>query len=481
MLNRQLEAITISERVMDADMRTALAGELHGVEEGSLVDENNLLDDDFVVQAAGADDDEGAFDFDAHVARLMEASARETGLRARTAADDLETKGLARLRKGGDLSSDASSDLEAESDGSGEFDEAMLEGLDLNEGQGDRRDVGVLGEGTEERTLLDSQFEATLKAYDSDEWGELEEDDERVQGQWDPEQHKYANRCMDDFLANKEDASWVDGIKRLPPEQRGIAIETLGEDADQVEENEEDVFEEIGRHNEYLRERQVQGADDSYVQCFGFEVNLPYAGIGPKLLGSSDLGAERWKVCISAVQSATDHGGRRHVQKHAAFEQLLPCPEQWDCETIISTYSNLDNHPSVLGTGRKAKPRKPRGPLAVKNAGGVSGAADGLTSTVKKVVLSEKTGMPLGVLPERVPNDKGMILLTAGKNVGEKRVAEETVEEKRLRKAKIKQEKRDKRVQKKGVKVAFVAEAKVVKHALANPEAPQNRSVFTYS
>ena len=90
----------------------------------------------------------------------MEASARETGLRARTAADDLETKGLARLRKGGDLSSDASSDLEAESDGSGEFDEAMLEGLDLNEGQGDRRDVGVLGEGTEERTLLDSQFEA---------------------------------------------------------------------------------------------------------------------------------------------------------------------------------------------------------------------------------------------------------------------------------------------------------------------------------
>ena len=37
-------------------MRTALAGELHGVEEGSLVDENNLLDDDFVVQAAGADD-----------------------------------------------------------------------------------------------------------------------------------------------------------------------------------------------------------------------------------------------------------------------------------------------------------------------------------------------------------------------------------------------------------------------------------------
>lgn len=39
----------------------------------------------------------------------------------------------------------------------------------------------------------------------------------------------------------------------------------------------------------------------------------------------------------------------------------------------------------------------------------------------------------------------------------------------------------DKRVQKKNVKVAFTSEAKVVANALANPEAPQNRSVFSYS
>ena len=39
----------------------------------------------------------------------------------------------------------------------------------------------------------------------------------------------------------------------------------------------------------------------------------------------------------------------------------------------------------------------------------------------------------------------------------------------------------EKRVQKKSVKVAFTSEAKVISHALANPEAPQNRSVFSYS
>ncbi|CAM9484131.1 unnamed protein product [Laminaria digitata] len=102
-------------------------------------------------------------------------------------------------------------------------------------------------------------------------------------------------------------------------------------------------------------------------------------------------------------------------------------------------------------------------------------------SPVQQVALSEKTGLPLGVLPERTYNDTGMISLIAGKNVGEKRDGEETVEEKRLRKAQTKAEQRNKRVKKKSVKVAFTSEAKVIAHALANPEAPQNRSVFSYT
>lgn len=83
----------------------------------------------------------------------MEASERETGLlRQRTTADDLETKGLTRLRRAGD---DGGSDSDADSDKSGEFDEALLEGLDIG---GEKGVVG--GEGTEDRAALDSQFEA---------------------------------------------------------------------------------------------------------------------------------------------------------------------------------------------------------------------------------------------------------------------------------------------------------------------------------
>lgn len=90
------------------------------------------------------------------MARLMEASARETGLRQRTADDNLQTKGLARLRR--DSDSDSESDSNGSGDGfdgsddsgdSGEIDEALLEGLDIGGG----------GDEAEERAVLDSQFE----------------------------------------------------------------------------------------------------------------------------------------------------------------------------------------------------------------------------------------------------------------------------------------------------------------------------------
>lgn len=96
----------------------------------------------------------------------MEASARKTGLRERTAEDNLDTKGLSRLRRGGGGSlDDPDSGPNAESDDSGEFDEALLEGLDINISQGDRKRAGVFGERMEEREALDSQFEAVREIF----------------------------------------------------------------------------------------------------------------------------------------------------------------------------------------------------------------------------------------------------------------------------------------------------------------------------
>lgn len=77
----------------------------------------------------------------------------------------------------------------------------------------------------------------------------------------------------------------------------------------------------------------------------------------------------------------------------------LPQVERWDCETVISTYSNLDNHPSVVALsrrGRSSRSQEPTSPNADKSSS--AGAGDGIESQVE---LSAKTGLPLGVLPRR--------------------------------------------------------------------------------
>lgn len=123
----------------------------------------------------------------------------------------------------------------------------------------------------------------------------------------DPVHHEFANRCLDDFLSSKEDAKWIDGVERLPQERRAVVVENIGNggaggnpigtqatdrgqgmggspggavggtsasgprlgklrglgcegvDDDERDEGEEDedFFDDIGRHNEYLRERKV--------------------------------------------------------------------------------------------------------------------------------------------------------------------------------------------------------------------------------
>lgn len=54
---------------------------------------------------------------------------------------------------------------------------------------------------------------------------------------------------MDEFLQTKEDAAWVDGVERLPPDQRAIAIATLAEDKPSIRPvvNEDDAGDPGGR------------------------------------------------------------------------------------------------------------------------------------------------------------------------------------------------------------------------------------------
>lgn len=127
---------------------------------------------------------------------------------------------------------------------------------------------------------------------------------------------------------------------------------------------------------------------------------------------------------------------------------------KWDCETVLSLRSNLDNHPGTIDTG-------PRG----------------------KITLSAKTGLPVGFVGARPlaevaegsegSGEEGSEGGSGGSegdvpvNAGQARPRGETAEERRERKREVKEARREARMRKKEVKQAFVGAEKEVQRRQA--------------
>lgn len=110
--------------------------------------------------------------------------------------------------------------------------------------------------------------------------------------------------------------------------------------------------------------------------------------------------------------------------------------EKWDCESILSTYSNLYNHPQIIKDPPKAK----------------------------LIKVSAKTGIPVGILPERGLTAKQverMVMINDGdlpKVSTQPRSKQETTDERKARKQAIKEERKERRMEKKANKQAFKME-----------------------
>ncbi|KAI8331525.1 Low temperature viability protein-domain-containing protein [Chlamydoabsidia padenii] len=138
-------------------------------------------------------------------------------------------------------------------------------------------------------------------------------------------------------------------------------------------------------------------------------------------------------------------------------ESLWARPEQrkrqtWDCQSVISTYSNLENHPQLISD---------RGPK-------------------KKISIDPKTGMPILLENDcKSQKKKGSRYKKADQsdeealdedneeeddddyepvNLGERRIKGETKEQKKERKQAIKEAKKNRREEKKSTKAAFKSE-----------------------
>lgn len=110
--------------------------------------------------------------------------------------------------------------------------------------------------------------------------------------------------------------------------------------------------------------------------------------------------------------------------------------EKWDCETIISTYSNIYNRPKVIQDLPKPK-------------------------TIR---VSARSGVPLGVLPPRGPTARQAERMERINDSDLPRVCtqprnkEESGEERRARKTVIREERKERRQEKKANKQAFKQE-----------------------
>ncbi|XP_068641531.1 uncharacterized protein [Aristolochia californica] len=131
--------------------------------------------------------------------------------------------------------------------------------------------------------------------------------------------------------------------------------------------------------------------------------------------------------------------------------------EQWDCETVVSTYSNLDNHPKKIEA-----PMMPKRRLVPTISGDPAH-----NSTF--ISLSGKEKLPVEYLPhsKRSLQEKVKRVGNLVQQRKNKPHDEESKEEKKERKAAVKVERREARLAKKNLKGLYRSEAQRAQKAAA--------------
>ncbi|KAG6510067.1 protein LTV1 homolog [Zingiber officinale] len=120
--------------------------------------------------------------------------------------------------------------------------------------------------------------------------------------------------------------------------------------------------------------------------------------------------------------------------------------EGWDCETIVSTYSNLDNHPGRIQAPENLNKKFPRIFLG-----------DLTTSNV--ITLRGKEKLPVNYLPDKVKTaDKVKLPASLINDKPKRRSRSESKDEKKERKAALKEERRESRRAKKELKGLYKCE-----------------------
>jgi len=423
-VDRQYDSIALTASCIDHDVAQIL---FEDYEEGEF---EELLDDFCVVanqeepmhDMNGNEDGYGRsvmgeFDFEAHIERLMEKARLEEAGGGKVVPENHkawlqqqhEFDGLKPLKskKHGDEMDSIEEDDEDDDEDSldrefGGGDEATL--VDENPGIVPKLNPDA------ERALCE-KFEQTLLEYDSDDVGDLDEECYDIKGQKPLEGDTQIEAAFDQFLQEKKDLNFMMGSKYIRDggssqvfvNKKLMSFNKMDNEGENDDDEEEQKIEEV-----------LAEADE--------------------VLANPEMDLPPEEVLIDGKSYFT-------MKEH----------NPWDCDSILSTYSNLDNNPKLVGRSGKRRNKKKK----TKKGFDLSEASIAEERPVQ-ILLSNKTGLPLGVLP----GPKGLFEereqeTFVSVNKGEARRKDESTEEKRSRKLLLKQERQVARIQKKMMREAF--------------------------
>lgn len=414
-VGRMLDSIALTADCMEEDVAQAL----FDFEEGEF---EEILDD-FCLTANQEVDEEGdgdaiveGFNFEEHVRKLIEkAKLQENG--GGECGRELEDDFFSGVTPLHDRIEEEEGEDGFDYDQYGEEEEDSLD-KEFN-GQSDGY-VKPLND--EQQRVLCQKFEEALLEYDSDDVGDLDDECEEIVGDRPLEGDAQLDAALNEFLTEKEDEILIEGSK-------------------------------------HHREKRTGGSGYS-------------ALVGKTMVPASELEDQSKALLVNIEESK-----KQMQQDLADADAILANPEMdlppeeilidgksyfsvssrnpWDCESILSTYSNLDNNPVVIGRSSRRNKKKTKKKTATLDEDSVIPE-----DRPVKIQLSNKTGLPLGVFDK--PNndsaeadyyDESDTYISVNK--GEARNKNESSLEKKIRKVAVKEERKICRIQKKMMREAF--------------------------
>ncbi|XP_039169114.1 protein LTV1 homolog [Eucalyptus grandis] len=161
-----------------------------------------------------------------------------------------------------------------------------------------------------------------------------------------------------------------------------------------------------------------------------------------------DSAADLIRRCVEYADKYENENDDKEV---VIVEESSDESEVWDCESIVSTYSNLDNHPGKIEAPMGARKKKLASTISV-----ALGAANPLIS------LKGKEKLPVDYLPRGMKSSAEKVKggsVSRNEQPRRKQHGQESKEEKKERKAAVKEERREARRMKKETKELYRCEA----------------------